>query len=73
MKQKSLFVIECITPGLSCCQYRLVATGCSAENVVRSPVWCAKWRLQRDKETVIYGCNPDFPEWFKKNGLGKAK
>jgi len=27
--------------------------------------WCRKWRVQRDKETVIYGCNPDYPEHFK--------
>ena len=64
MKQKSLFIVECVKANRENCPFQLIASTYPGNNTVAAYVWCAKWRLQRDKETMIYGCHPDFPKHF---------
>ena len=53
-------IVPCINPGLSCCENRLVATGCSAHNVWRLEVWCMKWRQNHSKDGVLHHCEKDY-------------
>lgn len=61
MPEEVLYVVPCTTPGLTCCPHMLLGRK-PAENVQRCEVWCTKWRLQRDRETRIHACDPDFPK-----------
>jgi len=56
----SRVVIPCVTPGLSCCPHRLVATGRPADTVVRCEVWCIHWRVNRIRDKVFHACEPHF-------------
>jgi len=53
----TLTMVPCVTPG-NFCPFGVQVFNPNYE------YWCRKWRVQRDKETVIYGCNPDYPKHF---------
>ena len=50
----TLFVVECINPGLSCCEYRLTSKT-PADNVCRVIIYCGKWR-ENSKDGIIHNC-----------------
>jgi hypothetical protein len=59
MPEMTLTLTPCNVAGVESCPYAVVMQSQGIN------VWCAKWRLQRDRETMIRGCNPDYPQHFK--------
>jgi hypothetical protein len=56
---RTMRVVECKLPGLSCCDHRLVAPGMPADNVMRVEVWCSRWRWGAGT-SVICRCDDDY-------------
>jgi hypothetical protein len=60
MDTPSKVIIPCVSPGLSCCKHRLVATGYPDDNVVRRAVWCMQWRENRIKDKIFHSCEEHY-------------
>lgn len=60
MDEESRHIIKCKSPGLSCCEHRLVATGSIEANVAGHPIWCMKWRESRMKDKIFRACDAEY-------------